>query len=118
MLTVTSVAADILAMPFIGWSVGWQEILVIVVIVLILFGGRKIPELARGIGRGMREFKREIRGVREDFEEAVNEEEDEEPKPRKKKRRKKKPAEDEDEHLAESGEQAEEGPADAEAEKA
>lgn len=73
---------------FLAWAVGWQEILVIVVVVLILFGGRKIPELARGIGRGMREFKREMRGVKEDFDEAMKEEEEEDPRPRPKKKRK------------------------------
>jgi len=80
-----------------AWTLGWQEILVIVVVVLILFGGRKIPELARGIGRGMREFKREMRGVKEDLEEAMNEEE-EEPRPRsKKKKRRPRPVEETDE---------------------
>jgi TatA/E family protein of Tat protein translocase len=74
---------------FLAWAVGWQEILVIVVVVLILFGGRKIPELARGIGRGMREFKREMRGVKEDFDEAMKEEEEDyEPRPRPKKKHK------------------------------
>jgi sec-independent protein translocase protein TatA len=73
---------------FLAWAVGWQEVLVIVVVVLILFGGRKIPELARGIGRGMREFKREMRGVREDLDEAMKEDEEEEPRPRPKKKRK------------------------------
>jgi sec-independent protein translocase protein TatA len=74
---------------FLAWAVGWQEILVIVVVVLILFGGRKIPELARGIGRGMREFKREMRGVKEDFDEAMKEDEEQESRPRPKKKRKK-----------------------------
>jgi sec-independent protein translocase protein TatA len=75
---------------FLAWAVGWQEILVIVVVVLILFGGRKIPELARGIGRGMREFKREMRGVKEDFDEAMKEEEEDyEPRSRPRKKRKK-----------------------------
>ena len=35
---------------------GTQEIIIILVIVLLLFGGRKIPELMRGLGRGVREF--------------------------------------------------------------
>ncbi len=39
------------------FSPGPLEILVIVLIVLLLFGGRKIPELMRGLGRGMKEFK-------------------------------------------------------------
>lgn len=37
---------------------GMNEILIILVIVLLLFGGRKIPELMKGIGKGMREFKK------------------------------------------------------------
>jgi len=43
--------------PFILWSLGGPEIIVILVIVLLLFGGRKIPELMRGLGKGMKEFK-------------------------------------------------------------
>ncbi len=37
--------------------IGWQELLVVAVIILILFGGRKIPELMRSLGKGIREFK-------------------------------------------------------------
>ena len=36
---------------------GFNEILIILLIVLLLFGGKKIPELMRGLGRGVREFK-------------------------------------------------------------
>lgn len=36
---------------------GAQEIILIVIALLLLFGGRKIPELMRGLGRGIREFK-------------------------------------------------------------
>ncbi len=39
------------------FSPGPVEIIVIVLIVLLLFGGRKIPELMRGLGKGMKEFK-------------------------------------------------------------
>jgi sec-independent protein translocase protein TatA len=38
--------------------VGPTELIVIVLIVILLFGGRKIPELMKGIGQGMREFKK------------------------------------------------------------
>lgn len=36
---------------------GAQEIVLILIIVLVLFGGKKIPELMRGLGKGMKEFK-------------------------------------------------------------
>ncbi|MCZ2443044.1 MAG: twin-arginine translocase TatA/TatE family subunit [Flavobacteriales bacterium] len=39
----------------------WQAVLVIAV-VLLLFGGRKIPELMKGLGRGVREFKEGVKG--------------------------------------------------------
>ncbi|ALL06693.1 preprotein translocase [Pedobacter sp. PACM 27299] len=38
-------------------ALGTQEILVILVVVLLLFGGKKIPELLGGLGKGIREFK-------------------------------------------------------------
>ena len=40
---------------------GWVEILLIVLVVLLLFGGRKIPELMRGLGRGVKEFKEGVK---------------------------------------------------------
>ena len=42
---------------------GTTEIILILVVVLLLFGGRKIPELMRGLGRGMKEFKDAKDGV-------------------------------------------------------
>ncbi|MDA3929145.1 MAG: twin-arginine translocase TatA/TatE family subunit [Prolixibacteraceae bacterium] len=39
-----------------GWF-GGQEVIIILIIVLIFFGGRKIPELMKGLGKGMKEFK-------------------------------------------------------------
>ena len=43
--------------PILLWSLGVREMIVILAIILLLFGGRKIPELVRGIGRGIREFR-------------------------------------------------------------
>ena len=39
------------------WALGAPEIIVILVILLLLFGGRKIPELMKGLGKGIKEFK-------------------------------------------------------------
>jgi len=41
---------------------GGAEILIILVVLLLLFGGRKIPELMKGIGQGMKEFKKATKG--------------------------------------------------------
>jgi len=47
---------------------GWTEILLIAFVVLLLFGGKKIPELMRGLGRGVREFKEGKDNVRKELE--------------------------------------------------
>ena len=52
---------------------GFNEILIIFIIVLLLFGGRKIPELMRGLGRGIREFNDAKNNVRKEIEEGANE---------------------------------------------
>ncbi len=49
-------------------NIGMQELIVILVILLLLFGAKKIPELARGLGRGIHEFKRAVK----EGEEAIN----------------------------------------------
>jgi sec-independent protein translocase protein TatA len=54
---------------------GFNEILIILLIVLLLFGGRKIPELMRGLGRGIREFNDAKSKVRSEIEEGINEKE-------------------------------------------
>jgi len=51
---------------------GTQEIIIILVIVLLLFGGRKIPELMRGLGRGVREFNDAKNNVKKEIEEGVD----------------------------------------------
>ena len=60
LITDSSVLLGLLESP-------WQWALV-VALILLLFGGKKLPELARGLGRGLREFRNELRGVKEDIE--------------------------------------------------
>ena len=38
-------------------ALSWQHLLIVAIIVLVLFGGRKIPEMMRGLGSGIKEFK-------------------------------------------------------------
>ena len=45
--------------------IGGQEIIIIGIIILLLFGGRKIPELMKGLGKGVKEFKDGINGSEE-----------------------------------------------------
>lgn len=49
--------------------IGYQEILLIALIVLLIFGGRKIPELMRGLGKGVKSFKDGMNGKDEEKEE-------------------------------------------------
>ncbi|MCU0370744.1 MAG: twin-arginine translocase TatA/TatE family subunit [Bacteroidales bacterium] len=46
--------------------IGPWQIILIVIVVLLIFGGKKIPELMRGIGQGAREFKKGISGEEEE----------------------------------------------------
>ena len=55
--------------------IGTQEIILIVIAILILFGGRKIPEFMRGIGKGIREFNDAKNNVKKEIEEGMNEKE-------------------------------------------
>ncbi|MEQ8243214.1 twin-arginine translocase TatA/TatE family subunit [Fulvivirga sp.] len=53
----------------IGMPGGWEWIIIILV-VLIFFGAKKIPELARGLGRGIREFKDATKEIKKDIEDS------------------------------------------------
>lgn len=53
---------------------GGGEILVIAAIVLLLFGGKKIPELMKGLGNGIREFNSAKANIKEELEEGIKEE--------------------------------------------
>ncbi|HMI62896.1 MAG TPA: twin-arginine translocase TatA/TatE family subunit [Puia sp.] len=52
---------------------GGSEWILIILAVLILFGGRKIPEFMKGLGRGMREFNDAKSNVKKEFEDGLNE---------------------------------------------
>lgn len=54
--------------PLLIGSIGMQEILLIVLVVLLFFGGRKIPELMKGIGKGVRSFKEGMNEMDKDAE--------------------------------------------------
>ena len=61
---------------FITLAIGVWQIVVIVLLVLLLFGGRKIPELMRGVGQGMQEFKKATAENADDDEIIVDDTED------------------------------------------
>lgn len=62
---------------------GGAEWIIILVVILLLFGGKKIPELARGIGKGIREFNSAKSNIETEIKEGMKEIEDA-PKPEKK----------------------------------
>lgn len=47
-------------------SIGFQEVLVLALIILLLFGGKKIPELMKGLGKGVKSFKDGMNGKLDD----------------------------------------------------
>ena len=59
----------IIPLGFVG---GW-EVVIIALVILLLFGGRKIPELMRGIGKGIRSFKDGIKDVEQEIEDVDSE---------------------------------------------
>ncbi|HTR42168.1 MAG TPA: twin-arginine translocase TatA/TatE family subunit [Pseudomonadales bacterium] len=64
---------------FAAWLGGW-EIILILAVVLILFGAKKLPELAKGLGSGIKEFKKATREVTDEIQNAA----DDKPQPQNK----------------------------------
>ncbi len=62
---------------------GYGELIVILCIILILFGGKKLPEFAKSLGKGIREFKKALNGDGNDQEAAINWKENETDKEKK-----------------------------------
>lgn len=54
-------------------NLGFQELLIIGVVILVMFGGRKIPEFMRGLGKGIREFNDAKNNVKKELEEGIKE---------------------------------------------
>lgn len=57
-------------------SIGFPELIVILVLALIIFGPGKLPEVGKALGRGINEFKRASKDVHKEINEAVNEADD------------------------------------------
>ena len=64
---------------FIG-GLGTTELILILIVVLVLFGGKKIPELMRGMGVGIKNFKEGVNGINEEIKKDVNKAEEAEKK--------------------------------------
>jgi len=63
------------------FGIGFQEMLVILLVVLIFFGPKRLPDLAKSLGKGIAEFKKASDEVRKGIDEAVREEPSEPPAP-------------------------------------
>ena len=59
-------------MPLLFGSFGLPEIVLIALVVLLLFGGKKIPELMKGLGKGVKSFKDGMNGKEEDKDSSSN----------------------------------------------
>ncbi|PGH38719.1 MAG: twin-arginine translocase TatA/TatE family subunit [Candidatus Nephrothrix sp. EaCA] len=57
---------------FLG-NFGTGEIIIVALVILVLFGAKKIPDFAKGLGKGIREFKDAIKDVKKEVEDAGNE---------------------------------------------
>ena len=55
------------------FGLGPQELIVVAVVILVLFGGRKIPELMRGLGQGIREFNNAKANIESEVKESMKE---------------------------------------------
>jgi sec-independent protein translocase protein TatA len=51
-----------------AWGLGGTEVVLVLVVVLLLFGAKKIPELAKGLGTGIKEFKKATREVTDEIQ--------------------------------------------------
>lgn len=61
------------------FGIGWQELIIIAIVALLIVGPKKLPDLAKTLGKGFRDFKNATEGVTEDLKETLKED----PKPAK-----------------------------------
>ena len=61
---------NFISFAFIGGLGGW-EVFLIMLVVLLLFGAKKIPELARGLGKGIREFKDATKEIKDEVNKSL-----------------------------------------------
>ena len=55
-----------------AWALGGWDMVIIVMVILLLFGAKRIPELAKGLGTGIKEFKKATREVTDEIQNAAN----------------------------------------------
>ncbi len=58
------------------WALGTGEIILIALVVLLIFGGKKIPELMRGLGKGVSQFKKGVKDVDDEINSTLNDTKD------------------------------------------
>jgi sec-independent protein translocase protein TatA len=55
------------------FGLGGQELILILLIILVLFGAKKLPELAQGLGKGIKEFKKAQNEIEDEFNKVIDE---------------------------------------------
>jgi sec-independent protein translocase protein TatA len=53
-------------------NLGGPEVFIIVLVILLMFGAKRIPDLAKGVGKGVREFKDAMSGVQNEIKDSIN----------------------------------------------
>ena len=54
-------------------SIGPWQVIIIILAIIILFGGKKLPEMARNLGLGLKEFKKATRGIKDELKDTTDE---------------------------------------------
>ena len=75
-LKITTIIFKNMNHPLLFGTIGAPEIIIIAFLVLLIFGGKKIPELMKGIGKGVKSFKEGVKGIEEDIKGSQEEEKD------------------------------------------